>query len=244
MFEQTFVPSPLRTRNPWSVAVSLSVQCLVVAVLLLIPLLHPEALRMPEIPQPLQIRTWINQPPPPVQAANSRGTAATASLFVRPVFVAPDFRRSATGHVEVPFADSEAAWSGPATVGLATPLVGAMPLPTRAVVQPPVASPEKKPVANGPLKVSEGVQAARLLFGPRPAYPPLAKVARSQGVVRLEAIIAADGGIRNLRVVSGPPLLVDAALGAVRQWRYQPTLLNGVEVEVVTEIDVNFTLTQ
>jgi len=60
----------------------------------------------------------------------------------------------------------------------------------------------------------------------------------------MEAIIAADGVIRNLHVLSGPPLLVDAARDAVRQWRYQPTLLNGVAVEVLTEIDVNFRLTE
>jgi protein TonB len=68
-------------------------------------------------------------------------------------------------------------------------------------------------------------------------------MARSQGVVKMEAIIATNGSIRNLRVLSGPPLLVDAAREAVRQWRYQPTLLNGIAVDVLTEIDVNFALT-
>jgi len=96
---------------------------------------------------------------------------------------------------------------------------------------------------TGPLKISSGIEGAKLVFGPHPVYPPLAKAARSQGIVRLEAIIAADGSIRNLRVVSGPPLLINAALDAVKQWRYQPTLLNGTPVEVITEIEVNFSLT-
>jgi len=77
-----------------------------------------------------------------------------------------------------------------------------------------------------------------------PDYPPLARMARVQGTVRLEAVISTDGRIQNLRVLTGHPLLVNAALEAVARWRYQPTLLNGEPVEVVTEIDVNFTLAE
>ena len=72
----------------------------------------------------------------------------------------------------------------------------------------------------------------------------LAKQARIQGVVRLNAIIGKDGTIQNLTVATGHPLLVPAALEAVKQWVYRPTLLNGEAVEVVTQIDVNFTLSQ
>lgn len=76
----------------------------------------------------------------------------------------------------------------------------------------------------------------------QPQYPPLARQARVQGTVRLEAVINRDGVIEELQVISGHPLLVQAALQAVQQWRYQPTMLNGVAVEVITTIDVNFTL--
>jgi len=86
------------------------------------------------------------------------------------------------------------------------------------------------------------VEAAKLIFQVKPEYPPLAKMARIQGVVRLEAVISTGGTIRNLRVLAGHPLLVKAAIDAVARWRYQPTLLNGDPVEVITEIDVNFTL--
>jgi protein TonB len=92
--------------------------------------------------------------------------------------------------------------------------------------------------------VSSGVQAAKLVFNPKPAYPILAKASHSQGTVRIQAIIAADGSIGNLKAVSGPPLLINAAIEAVSRWRYQPTLLNGKAVEVITEIDVIFTLSQ
>jgi protein TonB len=88
------------------------------------------------------------------------------------------------------------------------------------------------------------VQQANLIRQVRPQYPPLAKAARVQGTVKFEAIIAKDGTIQNLKVVSGPPLLVNAALEAVKQWQYKPTLLNGEPVEVITTIDVNFTLSQ
>jgi protein TonB len=79
---------------------------------------------------------------------------------------------------------------------------------------------------------------------PKPSYPPLARQARIQGVVKFNAVIGRDGTIQNLTLVSGHPLLVPSATEAVRQWRYQPTLLNGDPVEVVTQIDVNFTLSQ
>jgi protein TonB len=86
------------------------------------------------------------------------------------------------------------------------------------------------------------VQSAKLINQPKPSYPPLARQARIQGVVRFNAVIGKDGSIQNLTLVSGHPLLVPSATEAVRQWKYQPTLLNGEPVEVVTQIDVNFTL--
>ena len=94
------------------------------------------------------------------------------------------------------------------------------------------------------IRVGGNVQQARLIRQPKPLYPPLAKQARISGTVKLNAIIAKDGTIMNLSVISGHPLLVPSAMEAVKQWAYQPTLLNGEPVEVVTQIDVNFTLSQ
>ncbi len=108
------------------------------------------------------------------------------------------------------------------------------------------APPPPPPKATTPKRIRVGgqVEAAKLIFQPKPEYPPLAKMARIQGTVRLEAIISKDGTIQDLKVLSGHPLLVKAALEAVQRWRYQPTLLNGEPVEVVTEIDCNFTLAE
>ena len=75
-----------------------------------------------------------------------------------------------------------------------------------------------------------------------PVYPPLARAARISGAVELTGVIATDGRIRELRVVSGHPLLAKAALEAVRQWVYEPTVLNGEPVEVIAPITVHFQL--
>ena len=169
----------------------------------------------------------------------------SAPAMPRPFVYVPSNVHTAPRHVDVPSADSEpTGWSGLPAGGFGPALPDATLLPPAVTVKPPVAQTATKPAVSGPLPVGGGVESAKLFFGPHPAYPPLAKAARSQGVVKLEAIIAADGSIRNLRVVSGPPLLIDAALEAVRQWRYHPTLLNGVAVEVMTEIDVSFSLTR
>jgi len=105
------------------------------------------------------------------------------------------------------------------------------------------APPPPKP-KGGPLKVGGNVQAARIVNRVQPVYPPLARQTRISGTVRLHAIIGKDGTIQSLEVLSGHPLLQQAALDAVRQWRYQPTLLNGDPVDVDTTIDVIFSLNQ
>jgi TonB family protein len=94
------------------------------------------------------------------------------------------------------------------------------------------------------ITVGGNVQQVKLISQPKPLYPPLAKQARISGVVRLNAIIGRDGAIQSITSVVGHPLLVPAARDAVKQWRYQPTLIDGEPVEVVTQIDVNFTLNQ
>ena len=86
------------------------------------------------------------------------------------------------------------------------------------------------------------MQGAKLVHQVQPIYPQIAKTAHVSGTVLLHAIIAKDGSIQELQYVSGPPLLMRAAMDAVHEWRYQPTLLNGEPVEVDTTIQVVFTL--
>ena len=102
------------------------------------------------------------------------------------------------------------------------------------------------PAAQPPSRIRVGgnAQAMKLITQPKPMYPREAKEARIQGVVRLQAFVGKDGAVQNLNVISGHPLLVPAAIEAVRQWVYEPTLLNGTPIDVETQIDVNFTLSQ
>lgn len=94
------------------------------------------------------------------------------------------------------------------------------------------------------IRVGGNVQSNNLIHKVTPVYPPEAKEARIQGVVRLSVLIAADGTVKEVEVMEGEPVLVDAAVPAVRQWVYRPTLLNGQPVEVSTVVDVNFTLSR
>jgi protein TonB len=118
-------------------------------------------------------------------------------------------------------------------------LLGGLPA---AAPPPKPAAPPPPPKPVGPQRIGGNVQAANLINAVKPVYPPLAKMARQQGTVKFEATISKDGTIEDLKVVSGPPLLIPAAMEAVKQWKYKPTLLNGDPVEVLTTIDVNFSL--
>jgi protein TonB len=121
-----------------------------------------------------------------------------------------------------------------------------------AVLKPPL--PTSRPVETArPAQVKPAVEAprmirvsdlhlARLIHKVDPVFPQLAKQARVQGTVQVEAIIAVDGHMRDVRAVSGHPLLIPAAIEAVRQWIYEPTVLNGERVEVSAPITVNFKL--
>ena len=103
-----------------------------------------------------------------------------------------------------------------------------------------VAGAKEKPPDR--VKIGGVVMAGKLIHRVTPEYPPLAKLAHVSGTVRLQAIIGRDGRIQGLQVLGGPALLIQAAVDAVVQWIYQPTTLNGDVVEVLTTIDVNFTL--
>ncbi len=127
--------------------------------------------------------------------------------------------------------------SGPAdSVGVSA--VGNTPGPPATVrhsVEPTTPAPTIR------IRVSR-LEPAKIVYQVMPVYPPLARSTRTSGTVSLIGVIATNGTIQSLRVLKGHPLLVRAALDAVRQWRYQPTILNGQPVEVEAPIDVTFTL--
>ena len=106
---------------------------------------------------------------------------------------------------------------------------------------PPASLPGETPQR---IRIGGNVQKAKLVQHVEPVYPPLALQARISGVVRINVVIGKDGTVEKLTLASGHPLLVPAAMEAVKQWVYQPTLLNGQPVEVVTQVEVNFDLNQ
>jgi protein TonB len=104
-----------------------------------------------------------------------------------------------------------------------------------------VAAPPPPPSVARQPRVSR-IMEGNLIYRVQPDYPSLARLARIQGAVVLRAVISKQGTIENLQAISGPPMLMKAAVDAVQRWRYRPYLLNGEPVEVDTEITVNFVL--
>jgi protein TonB len=104
------------------------------------------------------------------------------------------------------------------------------------------AKPNVKTVPAKPITISAGVAVGLLIKKTEPTYPPIAKTARVAGTVVLQATIAKSGAVTNLRVVSGPAMLRQAAVDAVRTWRYRPYKLNNEPIEVDTTVNVIFTL--
>ena len=224
-----------RSRRGLTTLTSFGLQALAVGVLLVLPLLRPAGL-----PLLRQLSTPVSMGQPLADAPAVRTHAGTnaaapgsATIFLRPSTRFP-IGMPTTGDDGPPVAPS-----GPYIPGLKGSPNGVFDSPgsdTRPIM--PVAPvPIARPLSIS--HVSEGDLVRKIL----PTYPPLARAARLQGQVVLQAVIGKQGAIENLRVLSGHPMLVPAAIEAVRQWRYRPYILNSEPVEVETQITVNFSLT-
>ena len=109
-----------------------------------------------------------------------------------------------------------------------------------ALPPPPPPPPPKIVAPAGPVRVGGDVREPRIVKLVPPVYPTIASKARVSGTVVMEAILTEDGTVDQIRVISGHPLLVDAAISCVKHWKYEPTLLNGIAVRVVLTAKVNF----
>ena len=218
---------------------------LIMGVVILIPLIYTEALPK------AQLTTMLTAPPPPppppppaaVPPPKVQVHRVTMEDLMKAPTVIPKTITKVKDEPEPPPQESAGVvggvpggMPGGSAGGVLGGIIGGM----GGAPPPP---PPPKP-ATKRIRVGGQVEQAKWIFHPNPEYPPLAKMARIQGTVRLEAIISKDGTIQDLKVLSGHPLLVKSAIDAVSRWRYQPTLLNGEPVEVVTEIDVNFMLSE
>lgn len=235
MFESALAIETPERRSP--LFISFTIQTVAVAGLMILPLYYVEQLtQLPTMPVPVYA--------PKLPHMKIIGVVREAASAFTPRLTQPSIRPP----YRPPLPNSTATRTGPVITDFGVPFPdGAVAIPVDLPFVPlariaPLL-PEAKPVAkSGPQRVGGDVQAAKLIHQVRPAYPPLAKQTRIQGTVRLQAVIARDGSIQNLVLASGHPLLVPSAMEAVRQWRYRPTTLNGETVEVLTQIDVNFTL--
>src|SRR5579864_4088607 len=236
-----------RKRKFFATTTSFVVNCLAIAVMLLIPLAFTE-----ELPK-AQLLTFLVAPPPPPPPPPP---AAAVQKIVRQI----QTDVLSTGELRTPsripqkvqmIKEDEAPPPMPASGGVVGGVPGGIPGgQLGGVIGGIVAStsnlaavPKFVPVTPQRVRISQGVTKGLLVHRVEPTYPTLAKAARVQGEVILTAVISTNGEIENLQLVSGHPMLVPAALAAVKQWRYKPYLLNGQPVEVETTITVIFALT-
>jgi protein TonB len=241
MFEDSLVESTgrIRTRSVRLAVGSFFLQAAILAVLIFIPYLYPAAL-------PRQTLTMLlTAPPPPPAPAHLPQPARPLQAMPAATLVSLHMPSRIPPHAAVNAVDSTAPTTmgpglestGPAAPGALQDLFGS------GATSPPRVVAEVKP-KSGPIRISAGVADGRLLAPIRPVYPTIAKTARIEGTVVVEATISKTGAVENARAVSGPPMLIQAALSAIAQARYQPYKLNGEPVEVETTINIIFSLSR
>jgi periplasmic protein TonB len=244
MFDDLVESSVVRkkTNKSWTVTLSFIIQGIIVVVFVLIPLIYTEAL-------PKQLLTTFlvapapPPPPPPPAAAAPRIVKPVARLIQAGKMMAPTVIPKKVEMIkeeEMPPDVGAVGVVGGVPGGIAGGSAGGV---LGGIIggsgggMPPPPKPSQQRV-----RIGGNVQAAKMVRQIQPLYPQIAKTAHVQGTVILHAIIAKDGSVQELTYISGPALLMRSAMDAVRQWKYQPTLLNGEPVEVDTTISVVFTL--
>jgi protein TonB len=241
MFEDSLIESGNRfmaKRRMSTTILSFFGQFLLIGILILIPLIYTDAL-----PKSMTMTFLVAPPPPPppppppaapVKVVKMVSEVVNGQLrtptkipqkvqMIKEEEAPPDLGGGVPGGVP-----------GGIPGGSAGGVIGGILSSTRVDV-PKVATPQR-------VRVSSGVSTGLLIRKVSPTYPQLAKQARIQGQVVLQAEISKDGTITNLQLISGHPMLAPAAIEAVKQWRYKPYLLNGEPVAVETQVIVNFSL--
>jgi protein TonB len=240
VFEQSLLLNHANKRS-WNFAASLGAELLALSLALLIPLLYSD-----HLPAFHWKDVTVGPPPaplPPMPQPTHGATSNTPSQAPRPVFVwnpKATLQPADTGPVQFT-TEAPPVVGVPDGIGGRTNMIGNF-IPNVVALPPPPPKPAVETNKPAPLVVGGDVQMAKVIHKVIPEYPAIARSARISGVVRLVGIIGKDGTVQNLQLVSGHPILARAAMDAVRQWVYKPTLLNGIPVEVVAPIEVNFSL--
>jgi protein TonB len=242
MFEDSLIESGgrLKTKRGWTSLLSFALEFMIIGVMVLIPLIFTEAL-----PKGTTMFLLVAPPPPPPPPPPAAAVVKIVKV-VQTDIVNGELRTPTKIPKKVEMIKEEEAPPQMAATGVVGGVPGGIPggsmggvigsvLGGTPVAVPKIATPQR-------VRVSSGVVSGLLLRKVQPNYPPLARQARIQGVVVLQAQISKEGAIENLQLISGHPMLAPAAIEAVKQWKYKPYLLNGEPVEVETQVQVNFTL--
>ncbi|MGH9603738.1 MAG: energy transducer TonB [Terriglobales bacterium] len=241
MFEDSLIESSgrIKTKRGWTTVLSVVIQCLMIGILVLIPLIYTEALPKQ------QLVSFLVAPPPPPPPPPPAAEVIQAVKVIQTDIVDGQLRSPTKIPEKVQMITEDEPPPAMASGGVVGGVPGGIPggqmggVLGGIISSTPVAVPR---IAPSRVRVSQGVVQGNAISQPKPLYPQMARMARVQGSVVLQAVISKNGNIENLRVVSGHPMLTQSALDAVRQWRYRPYLLNGEPVEVETQITVNFNL--
>jgi len=243
MFEDSLIESggKLRTKRGRTSAIAFLIEIGIICVMILIPLIFTEAL-----PRTQLMTLLVAPPPPPPPPPPPAAAPVHVVRHIETDIVNGELRTPTKIPKKVEMIKEDEAPPQMASTGVVGGVPGGIPggsmggvlgsvLSSTPTVAPKIATPQR-------VRVSSGVQSGLLVRKVPPSYPPLARQARIQGTVILQAQISKDGNIENLQLISGHPMLAPAAIEAVKQWKYRPYLLNGEPVEVETQIQVNFTL--
>src|SRR5579862_6022156 len=243
MFEDSLIESggKLKTKRGWTSIISFAIQLMIIGVMVLIPLIFTEALPK-TVTLGFLVAPQPPPPPPPPAAAPVKIVKVIQTDIVNGQLRTPTKIPQKVQMIK----EEEAPPPVMASAGVVGGVPGGVPggsmggvmgsiLSATPVAVPKIATPQR-------VRVSAGVQSGLLIRKVPPTYPPLARHARIQGTVLLQAQISKTGNIENLQLISGHPMLAPAAIEAVKQWKYKPYLLNGEPVEVETQVQVNFTL--
>jgi protein TonB len=242
MFEDSLIESGgrLKTKRGVTTVFSFVLQVALVGVLVLLPLLFTEALPK------TQLMTFLVAPPPPPPPPPPAAAPVKVVKQIQTDIINGQLRTPTKIPEKVQMIKEEEAPPPQMSAGVVGGVPGGVPggqmggviggiISSTPVAVPKAATPQR-------VRVSQGVTQGLLIKKIQPAYPPLARQARIQGSVLLQAQISKEGTIEHLTLISGHPMLAPAAIEAVKQWRYKPYILNGEPVEVDTQITVNFTL--
>jgi len=243
MFEDSLIESggKLKTKRGQTSVIAFIIEAIIVGVMVLIPLIFTEALPKQ------QLMTFLVAPPPPPPPPPPPAATVKVVKVVQTDIINGELRTPTKIPKKIEMIkEEEAPPPAMASSGVVGGVPGGIPggsmggvigsvLSSTPTVAPKIATPQR-------VRVSSGVVSGLLVRQVKPNYPPLARQARIQGVVVLQAQISKDGNIENLQLISGHPMLAPAAIEAVKQWKYRPYLLNGEPVEVETQVQVNFSL--